>query len=265
MLLKITHTTRYDFETPVSYGLQQLRMTPKSTRAQNVLSWTTTIKGGRTENQYEDFHRNQVDLISIDADATALELQSEGEVDMTDTAGIVGPHEGSTPLWLFELATPLTQAGPGVRALTKAVTATDPLEKLHALSAVIRAQVGYEIGSSSPDWTAEQAIEAGKGVCQDHTHIFVAAARLAGFPARYVSGYLMMNDRVDQDATHAWAEAHVPGIGWVGFDVSNGISPDTRYVRAATGRDYSEAAPVRGTRLGGEGETLSVSVEVAQQ
>jgi hypothetical protein len=81
-------------------------------------------------------------------------------------------------------------------------------------------------------------------------HIFVAAARSMGYPARYVSGYLMMNDRVHQDASHAWAEAHVDGVGWVGFDVSNGISPDARYVRVATGLDYREAAPVSGLRFG---------------
>jgi transglutaminase-like putative cysteine protease len=88
-------------------------------------------------------------------------------------------------------------------------------------------------------------------VCQDHAHIFIGAARAADIPARYVSGYLMMNDRIEQDATHAWAEAHVEELGWVGFDISNGISPDPRYVRVATGRDYRHAAPL----------TVNVSVE----
>jgi transglutaminase-like putative cysteine protease len=67
---------------------------------------------------------------------------------------------------------------------------------------------------------------------------------------RYVGGYLMMDDRIDQDAGHGWAEAHVEGLGWVGFDVSNGISPDERYVRVATGCDYREAAPVTGIAVG---------------
>jgi len=84
-------------------------------------------------------------------------------------------------------------------------------------------------------------------------------------PARYVSGYLMMNDRFEQEAGHAWVEAHVDGLGWVGFDVSNGISPDARYVRVASGRDYAEAAPVTGISFGaGEGE-VSVSLAVEQQ
>jgi transglutaminase-like putative cysteine protease len=85
-----------------------------------------------------------------------------------------------------------------------------------------------------------------------------------GIPARYVSGYLMMDDRIDQDATHAWAEAYVDGIGWIGFDVSNGICPDERYVRVATGLDYTEAAPVSGMRLGDSQERMVVSLQVQQ-
>jgi transglutaminase-like putative cysteine protease len=75
----------------------------------------------------------------------------------------------------------------------------------------------------------------------------------------------MLNDRIVQDAMHAWAEAHIDGLGWVGFDVSNGISPDTRYVRVASGLDYADAAPVSGTRIGGNTETLSVAIDVVQQ
>jgi transglutaminase-like putative cysteine protease len=74
----------------------------------------------------------------------------------------------------------------------------------------------------------------------------------------------MMNDRVDQDATHAWAEVWVGDLGWIGFDVSNGISPDMRYVRIATGLDYSQAAPISGMTLGGSGELIDVTVQVQQ-
>lgn len=86
-----------------------------------------------------------------------------------------------------------------------------------------------------------------------------------GIPARYVSGYLMMDDRIEQDAGHAWAEAHVEGLGWVGFDISNGISPDARYVRVATGRDYSDAAPITGIRYGARDEAMHVKLAVEQQ
>ena len=104
----------------------------------------------------------------------------------------------------------------------------------------------------------------GAGVCQDHAHVFISAARLLGHPARYVSGYLMMDDRTHQEATHAWAEVLIEDLGWVGFDVSNGISPDERYVRIATGLDYREAAPISGIRFGTGEERLHVSIQVQQ-
>jgi transglutaminase-like putative cysteine protease len=126
--------------------------------------------------------------------------------------------------------------------------------------------VPYVLGVSDATDSAEVALARGAGVCQDHTHIFLACAREAGVPARYVSGYLMLDDTTQQSAMHAWAEAHVQGLGWVGFDVSNGICPDDRYVRVATGVDYSDAAPVTGTRIGGgTAETLAVQIQVAQQ
>ena len=112
--------------------------------------------------------------------------------------------------------------------------------------------------------TPTPALAAGQGVCQDHAHIFCSAARLLGLPARYVSGYLMMNDRVEQDASHAWAEAFFEGLGWVGFDISNGYSPDERYIRVATGIDFREAAPINGMRMGGSGEGVLVSLRVEQ-
>jgi transglutaminase-like putative cysteine protease len=132
-------------------------------------------------------------------------------------------------------------------------------------STVCRERVEYAAGHTDADTPAEQALVTGKGVCQDHAQIFIAASRALGIPARYVSGYLMMDDRVDQDAGHAWAEAHVDGLGWVGFDVSNGICPDARYVRMATGRDYRDAAPIRGIRFGVHEETMHVSLAVEQQ
>jgi transglutaminase-like putative cysteine protease len=265
MRLTIRHTTRYAFESPVTYGLEQLRKTPKSGYGQEVIRWETSISGGRKELSYHDHMNNLVELVSFDKGTTELVISCEGEVEMAETHGVVGQHRGPSPLWLFDKVTPLTKPGAGVRALIKKVEGETELERLHALSRLVGDAVKYEVGSSHPNETAEEALAVGKGVCQDHAHVFISAAREMGHPARYVSGYLMMNDRIEQDATHAWAEAHVRGLGWVGFDVSNEICPDQRYVRVATGLDYKEAAPVTGTRYGGEGESLSVEIEVVQQ
>ncbi|WP_136442564.1 transglutaminase family protein [Pacificoceanicola onchidii] len=265
MRLKIEHSTHYRFESPVDYGLQQIRKTPKTTTQQHIVRWETVVEHGTKEVSFHDHHNNLTETISYGSGATELKVTCAGEVELTDTQGIVGLHRGPAPLWLYQRETPQTRARAGVKALTRSIDGEASLDGMHRLMAGISEAISYEIGASAPDWTAEDAIEAGKGVCQDHTHVFIACARHLGMPARYVSGYLMLDDRTVQEAMHAWAEAHIDGLGWVGFDVSNGISPDARYVRVATGLDYAEASPVSGRQSGGTGESLEIQIDVAQQ
>ncbi|NCP19005.1 MAG: transglutaminase family protein [Erythrobacter sp.] len=266
MRLRVDHETRYTYDTPVAYGLQQARLRPKDTRGQKVLDWTVTIEGGATELSYEDHNGNCVDLIGIEPGQTETSIRCVGLVDNTEGDGVLGEHRGFLPLWHFRRSSPLTKAGEGVRKLVDGLEDTDPgdVGTGHRLSAAILDRVGYEGGNTHTGTTAEEAINGGTGVCQDHAHIFCSAARLIGLPARYVSGYLMMNDRVEQDASHAWAEAYFQGIGWVGFDISNGYSPDERYIRVATGIDFREAAPLSGMRMGGSHESVLVSLRVEQ-
>jgi transglutaminase-like putative cysteine protease len=268
MRLNILHTTTYSYDRPVAFGLQQLRLTPKSRIGQSVLTWRTVVEGGTRELDYDDHHMNHVMLVSFSGEGRSLTITSEGEVETADTDGILGKHAGFAPLWLFRRATPRTRAGQGVRALVRGLAAehADEIGRYHALSARIREIVPYETGATHSHTDAEEAIGIGAGVCQDHAHIFIAAARAMGAPARYVSGYLMTEGQVRHEAGHAWAEVHIDPLGWVGYDISNGISPDDRYVRVATGLDYGEAAPVTGVHLGAaEGEALSVSIEIQPQ
>ena len=267
MRLKIAHETRYVFQTPVSYALQQVRLTPKSRQGQTVHDWSISVQGGREEVNFVDQFNNQTQLISIDDGASELVLRAEGHVETSNQHGIVGGHGGWTPLWLYLRKTPLTAPGPGLRKLARSLGEDfrSDVARLHGLMALIGQEVAYEGGHTDARTPAEEAISAGHGVCQDHAHIFIACARLLGYPARYVSGYLMLTDRVQQDASHAWAEVYVEGLGWVGFDVSNAISPDERYVAVATGLDYLDAAPVSGLMFGQASEGLDVSVQVQQQ
>ncbi|MBP0484632.1 transglutaminase family protein [Sagittula salina] len=265
MRLKISHTTRYRFEVPVTFGLQQLRLRPRSRRDQQVIRWDMTLEGATHQLSYEDHHGNYVDLIGFDRDCTELSVRCEGEVEIGEAHGVIGRHVGLVPLWLYQRVTPRTKAGPAVKALLKSVEGGTVLGRCHALMPAIAEAVAYETGSSESHWTAEEALTEGRGVCQDHAHVLIACAREAGWPARYVSGYLMMDDRTAQDAMHAWAEVHVPDLGWVGFDPANAMSPDEHYVRVALGLDYGDAAPVNGRRVGGEGESLEVAIEIAQQ
>ncbi len=268
MKLSIRHTTHYSFREPVVHALQRLRLTPKETQGQAILSWDMQYDNAHPELQYDDQNYNTVTLIAVEPGASEVTVTCTGTVETQDNAGVIGRHAGHLPLWSFLGQTKLTKPGPKVRALIRDVPGPEEeakLDFLHALSARIREDVTYQTGTTQVTTTAEEAAADGHGVCQDHAHIFIGAARLLDIPARYVSGYLMMNDRIEQEATHAWAEAHIEGLGWVGFDVSNGISPDPRYVRVATGRDYRDAAPVTGISFGSTEQILTVGVAVEQQ
>lgn len=265
MRLAISHTTHYAYTDPVPYGVQQIRLYPKPTRGQKVLEWEISIEGAEKQVEFDDHHRNHVITFSFEANVTELIVRSQGIVEMADTAGIVGAHEGLVPLWLFTVTTERTRAGKGCREIMRHVEGEDVLARLHDLSQRIREAVAFETGRSHVGWTAEDVIAAGHGVCQDHAHVFLACARAMGIPARYVSGYLRIDGQDEQSATHAWVEAHIDNLGWVGFDVSNAISPDRRYVRVATGLDYTEAAPVTGHRYGTAAERMTVALSVTQQ
>lgn len=264
MRLKVFHRTLYSYDAPVPYALQRLRLSPLTGNTQLILSWQVDVEGATEEVRFFDQFGNDTRLLSVSGTPHTIEVTAQGEVEVRDTAGVTGPHTGFAPLWLFERETALTTAGPLVGEIANDVGDGGHLDRLHGLSAAIRERVAYRVGATDAGTTAEDAVARGEGVCQDHSHIFLAAARLLGFPARYVSGYLMLDDAVEQVATHAWAEAHVAGLGWVAFDISNGIAPDGRYVRLATGLDYRDAMPVSGIRMGQAQEQLEVHITVEQ-
>lgn len=267
MQISVSHTTRYHFDIAPAHGLQRLRLKPKSSHGQKVLDWTMTVEGAAIQAEYDDHNNNPTALVSFAPDMHDILVNCTGLVETADNSGIIGPHTGSMPVWAFGSQTDLTRAGPRLRALAarfRADTAS-PLDRLHGLSAAVHEAVNFQVGQTDARTTAEMALAAGQGVCQDHAHIFIAAARLLDIPARYVSGYLLMDEQVEQQAGHGWAEAHIDELGWVGFDVANGVCPDERYVRVATGFDYQDAAPVTGISLGAGGSELSVLLSVDRQ
>lgn len=267
MRLKISHTTEYLYDEPVPYSLQRLRLTPIDGPTQKVLSWTVGVDGAKIETGYADQFGNRVELVSMEGAEHTIRITATGEVDTIDKAGVFGPHQGFCPLWLFLRETGRTRPGKLVRELAKNVSGDSELARLHALMDAIHETVAYTPGTTTTETTAEEALSAKTGVCQDHAHILISAARHLGIPARYVSGYLLMEESAEQVATHAWAEAHVPGLGWVGFDAANKVCPDDRYVRIASGLCYRDCAPISGMRIGPgsdrPGENLKVSLTVA--
>ncbi|OJF95548.1 transglutaminase family protein [Pararhizobium antarcticum] len=265
MRLKINHTTQYTYEEPVQYSLQRLRLTPLTQPGQTVLSWETSVEGARMEVGYDDHFGNRTNLVSVNGDQTSIRIIATGEVETEDRSGVYGVHQGYAPLWLYLRETPLTKMAKPIRNLAKSMSGDTDLAKMHMLMSTIAETVEYRQGETGTETTAEQALLQGSGVCQDHTHIMVAAARTLGLPGRYVSGYLMMEDQPEQTASHAWAEIHLAGLGWVGFDAANKMCPDDRYVRIACGLDYRDAAPISGLIHGAASEALKVTVTVEQQ
>ena len=268
MLIAVRHVTRYRYETAPEYALQRLRLTPRTDGGQTARRWRIAVDGGRTEAEYDDHFDNRVTLVGAGGGARDIVVTCEGEVETTDAAGVVGPHRGCVPLWYFRRATALTRPGPRIRRLAAAFAGADDgdLGRLHGLARAVAGAMPWETERTHAATAAERALEAGAGVCQDHAHVFLGAARAMGFPARYASGYMATDDGAAHEAAHGWAEAHVDGLGWVGFDVSNGISPDERHVRIAVGLDYGQAAPVTGIRFGdgAAGESMRVAVSAGQ-
>ena len=224
MLLKINHETRYNYDKPVQYGLQQLRLRPKERPGQRILDWNIEIEGGLVELSFEDQHCNHVDLINIERGRSEIVIRCTGEVENTDGSGVIGAHAGFAPLWYFKRATALTRPEAETGRLIASLDQDydGDIARLHALSALVTDKVAYKTGETNAETTAEQALSIGGGVCQDQH------------------------------------------IGWVGFDVSNGYSPDERYVRVATGLDYRDASPITGLRYGAGGEDMIVSLQVQQ-
>jgi transglutaminase-like putative cysteine protease len=265
MLISIRHLTHYSYMESVSYTIQSLRLTPASFDGQRVIDWHVRVKGAGAPLQFKDGFGNTVHLMTINARHEALEIEARGTVETQDRSGLVAGLANATPPRVFLKETAQTRPDAAIRQLAAGIAGTSTLDKLHALAGAVRDRVDYVAGVTGAHTGAAEALADGKGVCQDHAHVFIAAARTLGVPARYVTGYLVLEGQNPAEAHHAWAEAWVEALGWVGFDVANRICPTGRYVRLAAGLDAGYAAPVIGSRRGGSAETLAVRVEVEQQ
>ncbi len=258
--LRIRHVTRYTYSKPLPYGLARLRLRPVDDATQRIDRWDVAIQGGSVGASFTDEHGNHNDLIEIERRTEVLEIVAEGTVTPLRNDGL--SEDTRAPDWLYTLSTPLTLAGPGIADLCRGVDVSNPISAFHDLSARILGVIPFDLDVNTAAESAEAVLSRGAGVCQDHTHVMIACARLLGFPARYVSGHLALNQGAEQTAGHAWADIKIPDLGWVGFDVSNGYSPDDRYMRLAAGRDAREAAPVDGLTFGNQSERLDVNVRV---
>lgn len=265
MLLSVTHTTTYRYDTLARYAIESLRLSPPTFDGQKVVTWQVSAPGIEKAARFHDGFGNLVHLTAIQGEHESITIEASGVVETEDRIGVAKGLPEPAPLRVYLRETPRTAADAAIRDLTVPCKSGCVLDKLHRLMHATREAVTYEIGSTHSHTSAADALADGKGVCQDYAHIFIAGARVLGIPSRYVNGYFLSGTPEPSDAHHAWAEAWVEGLGWVGFDPANLMCPTERYIRLATGLDAATAAPIRGNRRGGQNETLDVVVEVQQQ
>ena len=268
MRIRISHATTYRYDTPPTGVIQMLRLTPRNHEGQYVVAWRVDLSEDCLLHQHEDAFGNIAHFFTAEGPFNELSVTVEGEVDTHDTHSIVRGAIERFPPGLFLRETALTQPDDGIADFadsTRADSGNDPLPLLHGLMTALNREIKFDTDPTVSTTTAAEAFTLRRGVCQDLTHIYIAAARRLGFPARYIGGHFYRVDGVtEQDAGHAWAEVFIEDLGWVGFDPTNGIGTTEAHVRVAMGLDYLGAAPVRGTRYGGSGETLKVAVHVDQ-
>ena len=268
MRLKLRHETVYSYAQPALSAIQTLRLTPRNHDGQFVKKWRLELDADYRLERDEDPFGNIMHLFSIVGPIKTMSVLVEGEVETRDTAGLVQGTAERLPLGLWLRDSLLTMPNAAMRDFALEATAAhgdNRLGILHALNTAIFERMEFLADETDSKTKAADAFASGVGVCQDLAQIFVTCARALKVPSRYVGGYLLRTDTATQNAGHAWAEAYVPDLGWIGFDPTHGISVTERYLRVATGIDSLDAAPVRGARNGGTDEKMTVSVHLAAE
>ena len=264
MRFQILHKTQYDYEDPVSYLIQLLRVTPSSGSGQNVVNWA--INAPTVLQPQTDAFGNRTHIMTLTAPTQHLEVTVQGLVEVADDASShrFAP-EGLSPL-AFTLPTRYTQADEALTELAYRIlkAQTGHEQRFFDLMNAVYERIAYVTNSTDVNTTAAQSYAQGTGVCQDHAHAFIACARALGIPARYVSGYLNTGD-IGHVASHAWVDVYTDRHEWLSLDITHQCVTDGRHCRLAIGHDYDTAAPVRGSRFGGGRESLDAHVYVSAQ
>lgn len=266
MRILIQHRTEYRYSQPLMQSVQYVRLTPRSGASQTVNRWKLACPGADLT-EWTDHYGNICHTLVIARPTTSMVIEVSGDVQTADTNGVIPGGTTALPFEVYLRETAYTQPDRNIAKFAQKFRppiAADAIAGLHQLMLGVKEGVAYEKNSTTVHTTAAETLAAGRGVCQDHAHLFIAVCRQLGVPARYVSGYLGRGEGPQQTtASHAWAEALVPDLGWVSFDCANGLCATEAYVRVAVGLDYADAGPVRGVRTGGGVEELDVSVELS--
>ena len=280
MLYSVRHITRFRYKPAVRESMMELRMQPRSEGNQRCLSFELKVKPDAVVMQYRDFLGNLVHHFDIAGKHTELNIRAQSVVEILPAPAL---DKNAAPGWaqldgavtagnFWETLLPSDFARPtpllsGLAHELRVERRATPLETLLHVTHGIHETFSYVPQSTTVDSPIDDALAERKGVCQDFAHIMIALVRQLKIPCRYVSGYLFHANgdqpTIAEGASHAWVEAFLPGVGWIGFDPTNDTICGERHIRVAVGRDYAEVPPTRGIYKGGGESELSVSVTVS--
>jgi transglutaminase-like putative cysteine protease len=281
MRLRIRHTTRFAYDAPAYQSHNQIRMRPLDGAGQSCVEFAleTTPAGNTLE--FQDYCGNHVAAVSIHEPHDSLNIVARSLVERVSEQALPSKtmlfeqflrddRQRIASQYDFLSASPYVLFNDRMKKffwIARPRTDEDVAGYVLKVVAFVCDQFYYRPGVTSANSTVDDILTTGAGVCQDFAHLTIAVLRLAGVPARYVSGYLAPprfpseEAPVGPQASHAWLEAQLPYQGWIGFDPTHGCRADLRHIRVAVGRDYSDVAPLRGVyRSFGRRQTMSVDL-----
>lgn len=275
MRLNIVHRTRYRYSEPVSENYNEVRLQPVSDSVQECHGYRLVTEPAAKVERYHDFHFNLVDHFYVKEPHEEMVLETRAEVTTRASDAAVpafpvarlGECQRLERCYDFLQRSEYVSLGVEVWRVGQDLMSgvSDTWELATRIMGHLHGTFAYEAGSTTVRTTMEEALRQRRGVCQDFAHVMLGVCRSAGIPARYVSGYLHVPAgaalRGDL-ASHAWVEVYLPGQGWIGLDPTNNRRADEHHVKVAVGRDYADAAPVRGNFKGRAEQTMTTEVRI---
>ncbi|MDX1384586.1 MAG: transglutaminase family protein [Thermoanaerobaculia bacterium] len=282
--LEVVHSTRYRYQAAVTHSRHNFRLRPLTDRQQELLHFDLEVWPQGERRDFDDVFGNAVTRVEIESPYDEMTIKSRSVVCLRPETRVPPPRNRATiPVawmpWDREMMQPyllppelpegeLQELFDYAMSFV-ALREHDLAETLEALNLAISQDWEYTPGHTTLETTPYEVFTSRRGVCQDFANLLICLARLLGVPARYRTGYIYTGasyeNKMQSEASHAWAELYLPRHGWVGYDPTNGVQSHQDHVRVACGRNYRDTSPTTGTIFrGGGGEILDFDVEVSR-
>jgi transglutaminase-like putative cysteine protease len=277
MLIRLFHKTTFAYAGKATDSFNEVRLRPVNDANQVCRAFELKVAPATRLRDYVDFYGNTVHYFDVADPHSSLKIEALSEVETTPNAARAAVPEAppeslaeESELYAEFLASshyvPLEveiwkEAQDALREGRK-----DIWSDVRAICGHVFRNFAYKPRTTGVATLATDALKLRAGVCQDFAHVAIGMCRSSGIPARYVSGYFIKTPIKpdEEEASHAWIEALIPGYGWAAYDPTHDRPADERYIKAASGRDYSDIRPVSGTYRGGKTRSLKVEVRVRE-